>query len=355
MMSNQSRGPWGRDIRKGVGLSLTSCCILMAVQGAALAEGGLRIGVLEENDSLYTDSDRHYTQGLRLSALGGELAPLGWGNRPFDLVGGLVPIFSPGGAATSQSRRYAVFLGQSLFTPENKARKPPDPGDRPYGAWLHLGVSLLQETGGTMLENLEMAVGTVGPGALGKLSQNDFHQFIGASPSRGWGQEIHNEPGAVLSYERLWRIGLLGEHGDGVEVIPQLGATLGNIFTYGSAGALLRVGKNLQADYGGGRIRPALSGTDYFNAAHLDGKLGYNIFAGVQGRAVGRNIFLDGSAFHRDPSVEKKNFVMDLQAGFSLFWSEDIQMTFSAVRRTREYQGQPSPDVIGTASIAFSL
>lgn len=353
MMSSQSKGMSGRKVRDGVRVSLASCCILAALQGPALAEGGPRIGALEENDSLLGDSDRHYTQGLRLSALGRELEPQGWGNRPFELVASVLPIFPS--AAPAQSRRYAVFLGQSLFTPEDTARKPPDSADRPYAGWLYLGVSLLQESNGAMLENLELAVGTVGPGALGKLSQNDFHQFIGARPARGWGQEIHNEPGLVLTYERLWRIGLLGDSGNGVEIIPQLGATVGNVFTYGSAGALLRWGKNLQVDYGGGRIRPALSGTDYFNAARLDGKLGYSLFAGAQGRAVGRNIFLDGSAFHPDPSVEKKDFVLDVQAGFSLFWSDDVQVIFSAVRRTREYQGQPRPDVIGTASIAFSL
>ena len=44
--------------------------------------------------------------------------------------------------------RYAVFLGQSFFTPKDKSRNPPDPTDRPYGGWLYGGVSLLQEAGG---------------------------------------------------------------------------------------------------------------------------------------------------------------------------------------------------------------
>ena len=126
------------------------------------------------------------------------------------------------------------------------------------------------------------------------------------------------------------------------------------LLTY-AAGALLRFGKNLQVDYGGARIRPALSGTDYFNASRLDGKLGYSIYAGFQGRAVAQNIFLDGSAFHQDPSVDKKPLVADFQAGVSVFWSDDLQLNFSAVRRTREFQGQNSPDNIGTASISFSL
>ena len=336
-------------------LSLVSACVLTSAPCVARADDQHRVTVLEENDSLYTDDDRHYSQGLRLSDLTPDIAPGSNANRPFDLVGGVLPIFSQDKSDKASPRRMALFLGHSIFTPENKTLKPPDLSDRPYGAWLYMGGSLLQESHGNMLENLEISLGVVGPAALGKLVQNDFHQFVGVTPSRGWSKEIHNEPGLVVTYERLWRISLLGDADIGLDVVPQLGATVGNIFTYGSAGALLRFGKNLQVDYGGARIRPALSGTDYFNASRLDGKLGYSIYAGFQGRAVAQNIFLDGSAFHQDPSVDKKPLVADFQAGVSVFWSDDLQLNFSAVRRTREFQGQNSPDNIGTASISFSL
>jgi hypothetical protein len=111
----------------------------------------------------------------------------------------------------------------------------------------------------------------------------------------------------------------------------------------------------LRADYGPARIRPALSGTDYFDNDHLDGNLGYYLFAGTQERVVGRNIFLDGNTFRDSPSVDKKVFVTDLQAGFSLFWSQSWRLDFSAVRRSREFDGQLAPDVIGTAAISMSL
>lgn len=327
---------------------------LSVTAGSALADDAPRFGLLEENDSLYTSYDRHYTQGIRLSYLSPDLAAHGGLNAPFDLAGGLLPIFSDAGSA-ARPRRIAVFLGQSIFTPQNTALAAADSRDRPYAGWAYLGASLLQESNRGMLENLEFGVGLVGPGALGKMAQNDYHQFIGADTAKGWSGQLRNEPGVMLTYERLWRLPLVNVAGLGVDIVPQLGATIGNVFTYGAGGGLIRFGRNLQADYGPARIRPALSGSDYFDSAHLDGDLGFYAFVGVQGRVVGQNIFLDGNTFRDSPNVERRIFVGDLQAGVSVFWSNAVQMIFSAAHRTREFDGQRSPDVIGTASIAFSL
>jgi hypothetical protein len=70
----------------------------------------------------------------------------------------------------------------------------------------------------------------------------------------------------MLSYERLWRLPLTGNPNNGIDIVPQLGATAGNVMTDGQVGGLLRIGKGLQADYGPIRVRPALSGTDYFDS-----------------------------------------------------------------------------------------
>jgi hypothetical protein len=335
-------------------LSLVPLAALSRFTGAARADDKERFILLEENDSLFFNSDKHYTQGLRASILGPDLGPESAWNGPFDLTGSIAPVFSPDGQAGEIKRRYALLLGQSIFTPKNILLKPPDPRDRPYAGWLYTGVSLLQESRHRMLENLELDVGIVGPGAVGKQVQNDFHQFIGIQPARGWSSQIQNEPGLMLSYERLWRVPLIGDGRNGVDIVPQAGATVGNVFTYGALGGLLRVGKNLQADYGPIRVRPALSGTDYFDGDQLDGKLGYYFFAGVQGRVVGRNVFLDGNSFRTSPSVPKKNYVADLQVGFTVFWSTAIRAGFSVMRRTEEFRGQRTPDEVGTASLAFS-
>lgn len=328
--------------------------MLPALPAPARADDQVRFNILEENDSLYFNSDKHYTQGLRLSDLAPDVGPQSVWNDPFNVLSRIPWIFDEDGKDTPYSRRYALLLGQSVFSPKNLTLKTPSAHDRPYGGWIYGGVSLLQESNRDMLENFELDVGVVGPGALGKQVQNDFHQFIGVNQAKGWADQIQNEPGLMLSYERLWRMTLIGEGSGGVDIVPQAGVTAGNVFTYADLGAQMRIGKNLHAEYGPVRIRPALSGTDYFDANQLDGNLGYYFFMGVQGRAMGHNIFLNGNTFRQSPSVGMKVLVADFQAGFSMFWSSAIRLDLSVVRRTEEFRGQATPDEIGTAAISFS-
>jgi lipid A 3-O-deacylase len=330
-------------------VGLAAFALLLA---SARADEMNRFNLLEENDSLYFHSDKHYTQGLRLSNLGPDVGDESGWNDPFTFLNDVAPIFSQD--VQSRSRRYAVLAGQSIFTPKNLRIKPPDPHDRPYAGWLYGGVSLLQESNQRTLENLEIDLGVVGPGALGRQVQNDFHQLIGVGQAKGWSNQIQHEVGGVLSYERLWRLCVIGDGSNGLDVVPQAGATVGNVFTYGDVGGMVRIGKNLGSDYGPVRIRPALSGTDYFDGDHLDGPFGFYFFAGAQGRVVGRNIFLDGNSFRQSSSIPKKTFVADFQGGFSLFWSTAFRVDFTAVRRTQEFVGQHLQDVIGTAALSFS-
>ena len=315
-----------------------------------------RTTILEENDSLYFKSDKHYTQGFRLSFLSPVLTPGGWPDHVFSFFDNIPTVFADPQHA---QRRVAWMFGQSIFTPKDLRIKPPDPRDRPYAGWLYVGPSLLQETG-NQLENLELDVGIVGPAALGRQIQNDWHQFVGIHQAEGWSNQIQNEPGGMLSYERLWRVPVpflnWGSGGveNGVDIVPQAGGTVGNIFDYAEIGAQLRIGHHLETDYGPVRVRPALSGTDYFNPAHLGDDVGWYFFAGTQGRAVARNLFLDGNSFRQSPHVEHKTLVADLEAGATIFWSDRIRLTLSAERRTREFVGQSRPDLNGTAAVSFS-
>jgi hypothetical protein len=334
-------------------LAIWGAALLIAAAPAGVrADDGQRLSVIEENDSLFFESDEHYTQGLRIAWLGPDVEKgSGW-NEPFDLLGGLLPVFAAGEAA--RSRRYALSFGQSFFTPEVLTADPPDPDDRPYAGWLYLGADMLQDTDRRMLEHLELQVGVVGPAALGKQVQRQWHELISGTEPEGWDSQLENEPGIVLSYERKWRFTLAGDRGSGVDLIPELGGSLGNVFTYGEAGVMLRIGSNLQADYGPARIRPALSGTDYFNRDYLDGEFGIYGFIGAQGRAVARNIFLDGNSFRSGPSVDKEPLVADLQAGFSVFWLSGARLDVSVVHRTEEFEHQHGSDALGIVSFGAS-
>ena len=81
------------------------------------------------------------------------------------------------------------------------------PADRIRHAIAFEVIALLIVTplGALVFDQPLLDIGVVGPGALGKETQNDFHQLIGAAQARGWSSEIQNEPGGMLSYDRLWR------------------------------------------------------------------------------------------------------------------------------------------------------
>lgn len=304
---------------------------------AARADDTVRFTLLEENDSIWSGSDKYYSQGLGFSLLTGDVADEGGGNAPFDLLADW-GLFAADGAW--RSRRYEILLGQQIFTPEDTGQDNPDPDDRPYAGFFFGGIGLLQDTDRRRLDHFELVVGIVGPTAFGETVQNDWHQYIGIDEAEGWDHQLHDEPGLMLSYERKWRFLAPMGNGFGADFIPEAGATLGNVMTYGQLGGVLRFGRNLQADYGPARMRPSLSGTSYFNGDDMVGDFGFYVFAGAQGRAIARNIFLDGNTFRDSRDVDSEPLVADLVGGVSLFWGDDVKLDVQAIHRTKEFEDQ---------------
>lgn len=316
---------------------------------AAASDAG-RVTVVEENDAFASSDDRHYTQGLRLSYLSGDITRDGFWDQPFRWLSGIPGLF-PDGKENKRKIEWVV-LGQSLFTPADKTLANPDPRDRPYAGWLYTGADLLEDRGGHSLDTLELLVGVVGRSALGKQTQNDWHDFIKIGEAHGWSHQLQDEPGLVLSYERHWRFEqpLLGNLA--VDAVPELGASLGNVFTYGEAGAMVRFGQNLGADYGPAHIRPSVSAT-WFDADGMTTCLGWYVFIAAQGRAVGRNIFLDGNTWTSSRSVDKKPLVGDLVYGASLFWADKLRADVTVTERSKEFYGQPFKDRFGAITLSF--
>jgi hypothetical protein len=315
--------------------------------GAADAKG--QLSFIEENDSIFSKSDKHYTQGVRADYLSPPLAE-GWRYDVFDFLGPLFP------ASADRQRRFDwIVLGQSIYTPANLKINPPSAADRPYGGWLYTGGEFLQENGGNSLTGFEVLLGVVGPAALGKEVQNDWHQFIGIAGGQGWDDQLKNEPGIALSYEKHWRLDIFHIGGFGVDVVPEADVTIGNVFTYGAAGGLIRIGDGLDADYGPPRIRPAPSGTDWADPGRRSGNFGYYFFVGGEGRAMGVNIFLDGNTFAYSRNVEKKPLVGDLTAGLAMFWKDDIRFDLGLLSRTKEFYGQQGQDSYAGLRLTFGL
>jgi lipid A 3-O-deacylase len=76
------------------------------------------------------------------------------------------------------------------------------------------------------------------------------------------------------------------------------------------------------------------------------------LFAGIEGRLVGRDIFLDGNTNVDSPRVDKEPLVADLQFGAAIRFS-DMRIAFSQMLRSREFDGQPDNTRLGL--INFTL
>ena len=312
------------------------CALLWSAPTAVQAAGTFNLAT--ENDSYVTVSgDRHYTNGVYFS----------WTSDSHPDGEDFARLLMLPGAADA-SWRHGYFLGQAIFTPENLTAFTPPANDRPYASWLFAGARLYRDSG-DRLDRIEATLGMVGPAALGSDVQKAWHAaFIpGAAHINGWHAQLRDEPGLVLSEQRIWRVPIA----DGLlqaEALPEANIAIGNVYDYAGLGAMLRLGHNLQADWGPPRIAPAQQGSDFQDVESF----AWYVYGGGEVRAVARNLFLDGNSFHSGPSVSKKALVGDANVGAALLFPH-IRVTAGYTLRGNEFRGQKGNDEIGSVTVSF--
>jgi len=295
-----------------------------------------------ENDMFGGGTDRNYTSGVRLTYfdLGTELPDFAYA---LDRV---VPTFS-----INKTTSIYYSAGQNLYTPKTITQKTQDPTDRPWAAFLYASAGLTTITD-NHVDELEASLGMVGPAALGEETQRFVHKIVNSPTPMGWDNQLENEPGIILSWQRRWPERYTFDMaGLSVGAEPHFGLTLGNIYTYSNAGLSFRLSpKGGQFQDDPIRVRPSMPGTGAFLLP--DGVFSWHLFGGIEGRAVARNIFLDGNTFEESYNVDKKNFVGDASAGLALTYGK-TRISYALVYRTEEFDGQDSGDIFGTVSLGF--
>lgn len=350
-------------------ISARLALLLVAAPLACGAAERQEPGVLSfqvENDTFGGGTDRHYTNGLRAS----YLAPArrcekdtGCESGIMERLAGALPLFDPG-----EELRRSYSLGQNMYTPGNLSETRLIPNDRPYAGWLYAGFGLVGKNSYparlgrkyNRIDNLELNLGVVGPLSGASFVHKRWHDWFNFTTPRGWANQLRNEPGIVLFYERIWQFMVRPDRDSDLELdlSPSLGAAAGNIYTHAAAGLRLRIGANLPEGYGPPRIRPSLPGSDYF--APKENKYGLYAFAGVEGRAVARNIFLDGNTFRDSHSVDKKHWVGDLQFGAALVGPESgflppFRLSYTYIMRSKEFVGQDRGDRYGSINLSVQV
>lgn len=322
--------------------------LLLPAIAAAQEEAPLRNGVDDkgiftfslEND-LFAGTDNGYTNGIRVSWLSAETDVPKWLEDVADWAN---PFFAYNGY-----KRYSFEFGQSMFAPDDLTQTALIRDDRPYAGWLYGSAGLLSDTG-RRLDNFQITLGMVGPSALAEPSQKFVHEIVGSTDPQGWDNQLRNEPGLILTYERKWRgIYEFSPFGLAVDVTPHLGGSVGNIFTHASAGAIFRLGLDLPADYGPPLIRPSVTGSDFFIPTK---HVGWYLFTGFEGRAVARNIFLDGNTFTDSHSVDKEHYVGGIQAGVAFTYG-DARLAYTHVVRSHEFKEQDGNENFGAVTLSY--
>jgi lipid A 3-O-deacylase len=323
-----------------------------------------------ENDFFEEYTDQHYTSGLRFSATSQKA----WGTLDSgfqDLATRLIPGMDDK-CAKGSDWLYNISLGQNIYTPSNLYASNLITGDRPYAGWLYLNFGLLAdrkrsnhpdascryrgfnpfplyEISSNTVDTLELSVGVVGPAALAEQVQKGFHKIFDGVDPQGWDHQLHNEPAINLTFSRQnsWLTDL-----DHIDVISHWGGALGNVFTYANVGATLRVGQGLDSDYGPPRIRPGIPGSDFIKPGNRSQS--FYFFVSAEGRAVARDIFLDGNTFRSSHSVDKYPLVADLQAGV-VFRKGPVRISYTSTYRSKEFSGQPENSQFGALTVSASF
>lgn len=309
-----------------------------------------------ENDSML-DTDRYYTNGMKISWISRDLSnyrdmvTLPWMQR---LIERLPLINDPG-----EQHTVSVSLGQNMYTPEDKKRTDLIKNDRPYAGITYLALGL-HSRNSSQMDTLELDVGIVGRHSYAEDCQTEFHKWIGAEKANGWDNQFHDEPILNLYFERKWKIlQIRSSEGFGFDCIPHAGLAVGNAYTGANLGGQVRFGWNIPNDFGTYLIRPGsdssspLDDTDprFFRLFH---RIGIHLFFGVNGKAVARNILLDGNTFRDSHSVDKEPFVADFIGGIGII-IQRVKITYSYVYQTKEFETQKDVQKFGAIAASFTF
>jgi uncharacterized protein (TIGR00252 family) len=321
---------------------------------------GRRFILYEENDihlfSRVSGRDRHYTQGLKLQMLFPErkvASLIDRATRRLQLSWG-------GCAASACSSGWS--LGQNIYTPQDISKPELQTDERPYAAWLY-GGAVFEMRGEGIHRSLELDVGMIGPAALGRPIQTKWHDLIGVDPPRGWNNQLRNEPGIELHYNRRERREI-GKRGPwSADFLDRRGGALGNIFAFANVTPTFRAGYNVSNEFFSQIPQPAppllpSPAPPMASAARADGAarqwFEWYVFAGADGRVILWNELLEGNCCVHSAShgVRHKLGVamLDWGAAARVGW---IRLTWRQIRRTREFEGQKKADIYGALSLVY--
>lgn len=309
-----------------------------------------------ENDVMLKQ-DEGYTNGVQLMWVTPELRPdsrssfLRWLARLNRKLLGSKERAREESDPWNNKRRASLSLVQGMFTPDNLTAKELIPDDRPYAGLLYVSLGLVRLSP-VYQDSAGVAVGGVGPLSLAGAVQRWLHKTYGWTYPEGWENQLKNEPVLELWCNRLWTLvpPRISFHGLQPVVKAGIGAQVGNLMLASAAVADLKLGFNLEPQM------DTFVAAPFFNNffAGRANRTSVYAFVRLEGRAVARNLLLQGNTFQESHGVDIHPLYGQLSTGLA-YQSPQAGLIIYFVLRTREFVGQKYKEPYFGLTFSFNL
>ena len=321
-------------------LTGAAVAVFSLLQTTAYAEDATYTVVIE-NDYVF-NQDRDYSSGVQLD----YVSPAKTGRD--GLTGRIAREILKAGEGDPVRKRIA--FGHLIFTPEDTSGPGTPVGQHPYAGFLYGTYGVLAEKGDQRLDSFHTQIGIVGPESQGEEIQDYFHEVFGDDEAMGWDSQLDTEVAFSLTYDQARKYPLFEMGRLESEIITNAGGSVGTLLTQAHVGANWRLGFDLGDDYGPVKLFPYVSQGQWDNKSWGSGY----VYLGATGRAVARNLFLDGNTFTDSVSVDKEYFVGDWFAGF-VVQAGVAQISFTYQERGKAFETQDTPHKIASANVSLGL
>ena len=247
-------------------------------------------------------------------------------------------------------------MAHQFFTPDDITIPTLQPDDRPYAGYLSASLDIVNETlinhtdgDDTRYRNsVGLRIGIVGPSSFGEDLQKLWHKVCSCKDPQGWDLQLRNELGFIytLSHDRQFLRNNLSEQWS-YDVIGSAQAAIGNIYSGFELGAIVRLGYELKT----GWAAKTMADIGYDDNGD-DSNFGYFLFAGLTGRYVARDIFIDGNTWRDSHSVSRTPFVSDQMLGLGMHWKR-LELRLTVTRRSDQYRTQAGTTRFGSLVLVW--
>lgn len=301
------------------------------------------ISILSENDAYFNEYvDEYYSAGTVLEYTSAEYD---FSKEKSKLA--FLKYLSILGQKSPKATRYSLALAQDVYTPYYRGY-PIDPQDHPYAGYLRMNFQVSQRRENS-LENLTLSLGVVGKAALAEQTQEIVHKLTDNPTFYGWNTQLKNEFILNFNYEVIKRLFIIKTSYFSIDTLPALDLALGNADTHIRVGTRLRIGYNLESDFGVDKVNTSFSGNKPYND-----NFSLYIFGGIFGTYQAKNIFIQGNTFGPYTDLVMKNFFYDAEVGGAILY-KGFRLSYSVTHVSQTFQSQPKPHNFGSIELNFAF